>query len=331
MSRVFQPVLRRSAGLAIAALGIAGVLASSAAAQNEIAFGVRPIYNGVPGAGPNLVYYNLPASGSVYAGAVNTHFDLTALVNGSGTETASAFGLIATVSGTGQVVFNPPAIVNDANNLGGALNPSPSFNTNNSFDIRYANTGIQTGTSREIDIVALEEIALQNNTVTNGDGIASIPIQIGGGVTGTYNVVFDVSPNYTGFVKTIALNNTQFLTNAAALPHVGGTIEVKQSVRGDMNGDSFVDGRDVQGFVDVFLDIGAFQASHPWLQTLYIADFQVNGAVDGGDVQGFVDAFLGIGGSPGPSPAAVPEPSSVVLCSLGFGILMLARRRKSRG
>lgn len=328
MSRVSQPVLRRCVWLACAALAVVALASSSAWAQNQISFGVRPRYNGIPNAGSNLVFYNLPASGSVYAGPVNAAFDLTALVSGTGTETASGFGLIGTVGGTGQVVFNPPVAVGDENTLGNAQNTA--FPINSSFDLRFANTGIQGGGTQEVDIVAIEEVALQNNTVTNGDGIASIPVQIAGGATGTFNVAFNVSTNYTGFVKTISQNETQFLTNPGSFPHVGGTIEVRESRRADLNGDSLVDGEDIAPFVSALLNTSSFQASNPWLQTFYISDFNQDQAIDGEDIQGFVNTLLGIGGSPVGSPAAVPEPCSLLLCVVGIGGLAIARRHLRR-
>lgn len=306
MSRVFHPVLRKSVGLAFAAVAAAGLLVSSAAAQDQISFGLRPRYNGVPNAGSNLVFYNLPASGSNYAGPVDSSFDLTALVNGDGTETASAFGLIATVSGSGGVVFNPPAIVGDENNLGNSLNPS--FPVNSSFDLRFANTGIQGGGTQEIDVIALEEIALQNNTIANGDGIASIPIQIAAGATGNFNVAFNLSTNYTGFVKTISANDTQFLTNPGAFPHVGGTIEVRESRKGDMNGDSSVNFADIGGFVAALSDTAGYQAQFPYLQVAYISDFDEDFSTNFADIGGFVAAL-----SAGSPPAAVPEPSALAL------------------
>ncbi len=327
MTRVFQRVLLRGVGLAIAALASSAMLTSSTVAQENVSFGLRSPYNGVPNAGSNLVYYNLPASGSIYAGPVNSSFDLTAMVDGSGTETASAFGLIATVDGAGGVVFNPPAIVGDANNLGDASNGS--FPVNSSFDLRFANTGIQGGGLQEIDVIALEEVALQNNAVTNGDGIASIPVQIAGGTTGTFNVAFNLSTNFTGFVKTVALDDTQFLTNPGAFPHVGGTIEVRRSRKGDLNGDQAINFADIGGFVGTLSSVANFQAQFPWLQASYISDINEDGPTNFADIGGFV-ALLA---NPPPSPAAVPEPGALSLLAaaamtvLGGGYVVRRRRR----
>jgi hypothetical protein len=328
MSRVFQRLLRKGALFVCAAAASAGLLASSAEAQNNVSFGMRPRYNGVPGAGSNIVFYNLPASGSIYAGPVNSSFDLTAQVSGSGTETAAAFGLIATVSGTGQVVFNPPAIVGDANNLGNATNPSPSFPINSSFDMRFANTGVNNPSlgNREIDIIALEQVALQNNTVTNGDGIASIPVQIAAGATGSYTVAFNVSTNYTGFVKTISQDNTQFLTNPGAFPHAGGTIEVRRSRKADMNGDGNINSADIGGFIVALNGVANFSSQFPWLQAGYISDLNEDGNTNSADIGGFIAQL----NNPSPSPSAVPEPSSLALLAIA-GIAAAgayARRRR---
>lgn len=326
MSRVFQPVLRKCVWLACAALAVAVLASSSAWAQNQISFGVRPRYNGIPNAGSNLVFYNLPASGSVYAGPVNASFDLTALVSGTGTETASAFGLIGTVGGTGEVVFNPPAAVGDENTLGNAQNAA--FPVNSSFDLRFANTGIQGGGTQEIDIVALEEIALQNNTVTNGDGIASVPVQVAGGATGTFNVAFNVSTNYTGFVKTVSLNETQFLTNPGSFPHVGGTIEVRRSRKADMNGDVAINSADIGGFILALNGLSGFSNQFPWLQAAYISDVNEDGATNSADIGGFIAQL----NNPSPSPQAVPEPSSILLLGAAgvCGLAAYYRRRRCR-
>jgi hypothetical protein len=307
---------------------LAGLMASSVEAQ-DVSFGVRSRYNGIPGAGSNIVFYNLPASGSIYAAPVNSSFDLVAMVSGGAgaTQTASAFGLIGTVSGTDQVTFNPPPSVGDANNLGNATNPA--FPVNGSFDLRFANTDIQSGVdnNREIDIVALEETGLLNNTITNGDGIAAIPVRIAAGATGTYNVAFNLSTNYTGFVKTISQSQTEFLTNPTAFPHVGGTIEVRRSRKGDLNGDQAINFADIGGFVSTLSSIDTFKNNFPWLQAEYISDINEDGPTNFADIGGFV-ALLA---NPPPSPVAVPEPGSVSLVVAGaIGLLTIGRRRLGR-
>jgi hypothetical protein len=318
MSRLFQPAQRRCGWLALAAVAVSGLLGSAANAA-EVAFGVWPIYNGAPNAGSNLVFYNLPTTGT-HAGPVNTQFDLRALVNGAGTETASAYGLIARLSGTGQVVFNPPPIGEVSNNLLPAKNPL--IEKNNSFDILYANTGVQSGNNREIDIIGLETTQLQNNPVVNGDGLASIPIQIAAGATGNYNITFDLPTTYTGFVKTISASESQFLTNPTIHPHIAGVIEVRQSRRGDLNGDGAIDGLDISPFVQSLGNPATYQAARPWLQVNFITDANDDGVIDGLDIQPFVQ-ILGQSGS----PSAVPEPSSILIGLCGFAGLWAAKRR----
>lgn len=321
MSRVFQPVLRKSVGLAFAAMAAASLLVSSAAAQNNMFFGVRPKYNGVPNAGSNIVFYNLPTSG-LHAGTVDSSFDLFAQVDGTLSEDVSAFGVIATVAGTGEVVFNPPAIVNDENNLGNALNSS--FPVNSSFDLRFAQTGIQGGGAQEVDIIALVETGGANATVTNGDGIATIPVQIAAGAVGTFNVNFNLSSNYSGFVRTISLNETEILSNPGAFPTVAGTIEVRESRKGDINGDGLLDGEDITPFISVLSDPVAYQNANPWLQATYIADGFEDGLIDGEDIQPFINILSG------GSPAAVPEPNTCLLAVLGIAGIGFAMRQRRR-
>jgi hypothetical protein len=328
MMRVLKTVLIRSLATAALAATVAAGLTSNASAEN-VSFGTRPQFNGVPNANGNIVVYNLPSSG-IYAGPVNTSFDLTARVQGGdGIETAAGFGLIASVSPVGAapadgLVFNPPAIVGDANNLGAATNGT-GFAINNSFDYRFANTNAQGGGNHEIDITAFEQVALQNNTVTDGDGIAAIPIQVAAGTIGNYNVAFNVSENYTGFVKTIAVNNTQFLTNAGAFPHVGATVEVRRSRKADMNGDVSVNSADIGGFILALNSVSNFQSQFPWLQTAYIGDINEDGNINSADIGGFIGQI----NNPSPSPSAVPEPSTFVLGGIAIAISGIgwARRR----
>jgi hypothetical protein len=82
---------------------------------------------------------------------------------------------------------------------------------------------------------------------------------------------------------------------------------------GDVNGDGTVNGLDVDPFVDVLLN-GPYQAA---------ADMNEDGEVNGLDVDPFVAAVVGGG------VAAVPEPSTLLLCLIALG-LVTGRRKWQR-
>jgi hypothetical protein len=80
---------------------------------------------------------------------------------------------------------------------------------------------------------------------------------------------------------------------------------ISMSLLGDVNMDSVVNGLDVDPFVDVLLN-GPFQTE---------ADMNQDGEVNGLDVDPFVAAVVG-GGA-----AAVPEPSTLLLCLLALTVV----------
>jgi hypothetical protein len=150
----------------------------------------------------------------------------------------------------------------------------------------YAVTNVQSGGVQSIGVVALNDVPATNITLANNDGLAAIPIQVAGG-TGfnashfsTFNVTFGTDPTYTGFINAAG----QIVTNPAQ--HVNATIEVRESRRGDMNGD---------GPVNLF------------------------------DLDGFV-AALAAGSPTAGSPSAIPEPSTFVIAGLGIVLLCVRRR-----
>jgi hypothetical protein len=274
------------------------------------------------------VLYNLPST------AVDSFFDVFATVSSPGTVGVSGYSLIATSSGAG-LTFNPPAI-NEAvplppNNLDPALNHS--FPVNTGVDVVYGivNVPNQPAANMSLGVSALYSTAGSNTTLANNDGLLSVPIRAGAGVTGTFNVTFDLDNTYTGFFNAARAN----LTNAANFPHVSGVVEVRQSRRGDLNGDGFVNGLDINNFVASLINVNNFQASAPWLHALYIADFggtggvsTPDGFVNGLDINGFVAAL--IAGSPS-APVAVPEPATISLLISAVacgGVMALVRRRR---
>jgi hypothetical protein len=91
---------------------------------------------------------------------------------------------------------------------------------------------------------------------------------------------------------------------------------------GDMNGDGAVNNLDIAPFSLALTDPGAFAAQFPNVPLL-TGDIDNNGAFNNLDISPF--AALLVGG-----PAAVPEPSTIVLAGLGLVALVgVARRRKA--
>jgi hypothetical protein len=91
-----------------------------------------------------------------------------------------------------------------------------------------------------------------------------------------------------------------FVLVGDGLPLVGGAV-----ILGDVNGDGDINGLDVDPFVDKLLN-GPYQAQ---------ADMNEDGDVNGLDVDPFVAAVVG-GGA-----AAVPEPSTLLLCLLALAVV----------
>jgi hypothetical protein len=139
-------------------------------------------------------------------------------------------------------------------------------------------------------------------------------------------MTYSASNTYTGFVDSDLVVHT----DASIFPHTGGTISIRESRPGDLNGDGSVDSEDIDPFLLAFADVDSFQADFPWLRALYVGDFNADGAVDSEDIDPFLVAFAG--GSPvAAGPTAVPEPSAVILAILGaagLGVARLRRRRK---
>jgi hypothetical protein len=257
---------------------------------------------------------------------VDASFDLTGLTTGA-TEPVTGFGMIATVDGTGEVIFNPGAIDSGASPPNNILY-STSGPSNNNLDIMYGVTNVQGGGTQSIGVVALNDVPATNVTLTNNDGLASIPIQVAGG-TGfnashfsTFTVSFGTDPTYTGFINAAG----QVVTNPAQ--HVNATVEVRESRRGDMNGDGPVNLFDLDGFVAALA--GTF--STPYLHGNWLADFDNSGGaapVTLFDLDGFV-AALAVGSPSAGSPSAVPEPSTYLMAGLGVILLGVYRRLRRR-
>jgi hypothetical protein len=324
-------LLSRSAAVALITSALLSLAASTAHA--DAAFRARrsstatiPSFFGVA-TGDKIVVYSLPATAArpEYMQPVGATFDLAATTTGA-TEPVTGFGMIGTVSGT-AITFTPPAIAGGAappNNIPYALTPT----SNNGLDIMYAVTNVQSGGAQSIGVIALNEQASTNITLTNNDGLANIPITVAPGTgfdadhISTHTLTFGTDETYTGFINAAG----QIVTNPAQ--HVNATIEVRESRRGDMNGDGPVNGFDVNGFVAAVVNAGAYQTANPHLRVNYIGDFDNSGAINGFDVQAFVAAIVAGSPAAGSSPSAVPEPSTWALVGLGLGALLVRRLRR---
>jgi uncharacterized protein (TIGR03382 family) len=291
-------------------------------ARGEIAFGIRPSYNNVPDLAnpgafdPDVVIYSLPASGSVYAGRATSYFDVFARVNGSGTQHAAGFGVILVLQDSGQAMFElaplPPS--GTPNNVPDSKNPDFTQNTFLN-DVILGDTnvpGFPPG-DRTAGVIGLYVVANANAPVVNGEGLFALPFSIAAGFHGTVGVNFDNNAEYTGF----SMANGTIVTNPAVFPHLNGTIEVRQAVRGDFNGDLVADVNDWAGFNAARSNLVDFQLQYPWLPTLYAGDFNEDGQINSADVPAFTELV------------GVPEPGSITLAIAAAGMLWIVRRRRN--
>jgi hypothetical protein len=268
--------------LAIAALGPSATRAH----DPSIGFHVRasyPVPNfSQPGTfirGP--VIYNLPdpaTSDSIYAGPADSSLDVFVDVN-HGTEMASGFGVIMSLDGGGQVTFNPPPIdlkdPNPPNNISHALRQD--FPRNTSFDLLFANTDVDGFPPGRVSVGVIGANDGGDTPVSDTEGIFAMPIRAQGGVTGRFEASFLLDAQYTGFVS---FTGHVFSND----PTRSGTIEVRASIPGDMNGDGAANAGDVSGFLSALSDRSGFITQFPWLQTDYVADFNEDHEITLADV-----------------------------------------------
>jgi hypothetical protein len=127
--------------------------------------------------------------------------------------------------------------------------------------------------------------------------------------------------DFSGFANSAG----NILTNNTGFPNANQTIIVRNSRRGDMNGDGPVNLFDLDGFVAALA--GTF--STPYLHPDWLADFDNSGAVNLFDLDGFV-AALAVGSPTAGAPSAVPEPSTYLIAGLGVILLCIHRRLRRR-
>ncbi|RIK78247.1 MAG: hypothetical protein DCC68_15710 [Planctomycetota bacterium] len=304
-------------------------IASQVSAQ-DVLFKATSIYGGAEPNNPSgrIIVYNLPAAGSIYAGNANASFNVQATVSGAGTQSVAGYGIIMEIA-TGGPTFNITALPASGtpNNIPNSISNSFATVTQNpDLNVILGDTsvpGFATGT-RSLGVVGLYPTQNANTTVANNQGLFSVPITVPGGTVGNFNLSLALGGNeFSGFAQ----SNGTIVTPAGVFPQHSNIIEVRNSRRGDTNGDGAVDGEDIQPFVDALLNFNGYKAARPWLQHNYIADLDQSQGVDGEDIQPFVNILLGIGSSP---PAAVPEPSTVALGAMGFVALLAARFRRRK-
>jgi hypothetical protein len=227
------------------------------------------------------------------------------------------------------------------------------------MDIMYGVTGPPPAPGATgIGITALNDVAGVNVTVSDNDGLAAIPVRVSAGTAhngfqGPNIAVFPLTHGpgepaapapavFTGFVDAAGVP----LTTLA--DHVNNVIEVRKAVISDFDGNGIIDSGDIDGFnIVLFGNPGDYEATYPWLTQVaaYVTDIggdpgdpncMPDGFADSADIDGFNERIFNLGGpcatdpSPGASPSAVPEPSSVMLSVLGLlGVAAMARRKRS--
>lgn len=310
-----------------ATLGAMAV-ASQASAQ-DVLFKATSIYGGAEpnNAAGRIVVYNLPASGSIYAGPASGSFNVQATVSGAGTQSVAGYGIIMEVAAGGPT-FNitPLPASGTPNNMPDSISNTFSTVTQNAdLNVILGDTAVPgfAAGSNSLGVVGLYPTQNANTTVANNNGLFSVPISVPGGTVGNFNLSLALGGNeYSGFAQ----SNGTIVTPPGAFPQHSNIIEVRNSRRGDMNGDGNANSADIGGFIAVLnTGVTAYSNQFPWLQVRYISDFDQSNATNSADIGGFIAALNGA-----PSPAAVPEPSTVALVCMGgvvFGAMALRRRR----
>ena len=251
------------------------------------------------------------------SGSLETNLDIVLGVEGGGSVSATAWGVVITVTplpgAIGSLTFNPDAIVNNAPNLDPAgTNPYLDFDR----DSGGMSFGEASGGGLTLDAFGFYQPPqigppppLDTNgnlIVPDGSGLASLPLVASSDALGDFLLTIDPDPVVTGVVFATGL---PFPDDVAAHPvgvHTGAVVTVI-NLPGDANGDGSVDllDLDILG-LNFGLSTGAAYEQ---------GDFNLDGAVDLLDLD-----ILGLNFGQSVAAVAAPEPTGAVLllCGLAF-------------
>ena len=106
-----------------------------------------------------------------------------------------------------------------------------------------------------------------------------------------------------------------------------GVITAIPFLAGDVNRDGHVNVADVSALMAALADLGSYQSTFSLTnrELLEVADINGNGKIDNTDLQALITLIANNTASGGGQLTAVPEPATLILCVMGFGVLAVRR------
>jgi fibronectin-binding autotransporter adhesin len=267
---------------------------------------------------------------------------LTGPISGTGTTTFSGSSLKVTAAST----YTGNTTISGVLELGGNGRLPAGTNLTMSANLNAAlNTG---GFSQNFGTLAIGG-AFNIATIDQGAGASvlhfanssttswgSNSLQIlnwsGSSLGGGTDQLFVGSNGFSGLTHD-QLNHIQFGVGVGALllstgelvPNMGATLPLP--VRGDLNGDTVVNGADLPVLLQALTNLASYETTHQLSDGDFLATVDVDnsGAVNNRDIQ----ALIGLIGNG--SLAPVPEPGTMVLMGVGALGLLAVRRKNCRG